>query len=172
MKKCTFLLSLLIALSSLNVMAQDAPRGPRGERGPRDGQGRGPQQWSAQARAERETARIHQAVNLTDAQIAEVYKVNYLCALSDSVQMAKMREQREQGTAQEFDREAFRKQREEQDAAKKDALKKILSQEQFQQYETWLEEMAKQRQERRGPNGPAPQGERGPRPQGERGPRQ
>ena len=65
------LLSLILAFASLGLMAQDRPQG---QRGPREGRA----QWTVADRAERETARIHEAVNLTDKQIANVYKVVYV----------------------------------------------------------------------------------------------
>lgn len=143
------LLSLILAFASLSLMAQDRPQG---QRGPREGR----PQWTVADRAERETARIHEAVNLTDKQIANVYKVVYVCAKQDSIQMAEMRAKRASGEAMNFDREAFRKQYEEKEAAKKEALNKIFTKEQSKKYEAWQAELARQRQQRG-------QGQRGPR---------
>ncbi|MBQ7945454.1 MAG: hypothetical protein IJ280_01885 [Bacteroidales bacterium] len=158
MKVLKTLMSIVLAFASLSLMAQDRPQGPRGERGQRNAQGR--QEWTVQNRAERETARIHQVVNLSDKQIADVYKVLYTCALQDSVQMAKVRAEREQGNTQNFDREAFRKQYEERNNIKKEALNAIFTKEQAAAYEKWLQEMEQRRQQaRQNRQG----GERGPR---------
>lgn len=146
------LLSLVLAFASLSLMAQDRPQG---ERGPRQASGR--QQWTVAQRAERETASIHNAVNLTDKQIEDVYQVTYVCALQDSIQMAEMRAQRQRGESQNFDREAFMKRYQEKEAAKKEALQKIFTKEQSKKYDSWMEEMAKQareRQQRHGQQGP------------------
>ncbi len=151
------LLSIVLAFAVLSTMAQDRPQGSRGERGQREGQNR---EWTVQNRAERETARIHQVVNLSDKQIENVYKVVYACAKQDPIQMATWRAQRESGAAQNFDREAFRKQREESNKLKMDALKKIFTKEQAISYDKWLQEMEQQRQQGR----PGGQGQRGQRP--------
>lgn len=154
------LLSLVLAFASLSLMAQDRPQG---ERSTRQGQGR--QQWTVAQRAERETASIHNVVNLTDQQITDVYKVVYVCALQDSVQMAEIRSQRQGGETPTFDREAFMKQRQEKEAAKKEALAKLLNKKQMEQYENWQEELVKQRQERyqRQGQGPRRDGQQAPR---------
>lgn len=93
-------------------------------------------------RAERETARINEAVKLTDAQVAEINKINYKYAAQDSVRFAQMRAQGNNG--QQMDREAMMKQRQEIQNAKTAELNKVLTADQQKKYQKMLEDQAAQ----------------------------
>ena len=163
MKKFRFFLAAMLMLTSTAMWAQ-APQQRNGQGRPQGGER---QRMTVQQRAEREAGRINQAVELTDAQIAEVFKVTFKYAALDSIRMDQMRAQREQG--QQFDREAMMKQREETQKAKNADLNAIFTPEQKAKYEKFLKEQEAQRGQGRPQGGQGrPEGGRpqGGRPQG------
>jgi len=135
MKSLKTLLVAALAIVSMSVVAQNRQQG-QGQRG----QGRG--MTTVAQRAERETARINEAVKLTDAQVAEINKINYKYAAQDSVRFAQMRAQGNNG--QQMDREAMMKQRQEIQNAKTAELNKVLTADQQKKYQKMLEDQAAQ----------------------------
>ncbi|MBQ9201513.1 MAG: hypothetical protein IJ154_03990 [Bacteroidales bacterium] len=135
MKSLKTLLVAALAIVSMSVVAQNRQQG-QGQRG----QGRG--MATVAQRAERETARINEAVKLTDAQVAEINKINYKYAAQDSVRFAQMRAQGNNG--QQMDREAMMKQRQEIQNAKTAELNKVLTADQQKKYQKMLEDQAAQ----------------------------
>lgn len=138
MKNLKTLLVAALAIVSMSVVAQNRQQGQRGQ-----GQGQGRMGMATVAqRAERETARINEAVKLTDAQVVEINKINYKYAAQDSVRFAQMRAQGNNG--QQFDREAMMKQRQEIQNAKTAELNKVLTPDQQKKYQKMLDDQAAQ----------------------------
>ena len=158
MKSLKTLLVAALAIVSMSVVAQNRPQG-QGQRGQGQGQGRGMGMMTVAQRAERETARINEAVKLTDAQVVEINKINYKYAAQDSVRFAQMRAQGNNG--QQFDREAMMKQRQETQNAKTADLNKVLTVDQQKKYQKMVDDQAAQM--RNMGQGGQRGGQRGPR---------
>lgn len=166
MKNLKTLLVAALMVCSVVAMAQDQPQGQRSQRqgqgqsqGQGQGQRQGRQQMTVKDRAEREAAQIHQAVELSDKQISQVYKVTYKYALQDSLRMVEMRAQREQGQqGQQIDREAMMKQREEITTAKTKEINAVLTPEQQAKYKKMQEQQNANRRQGQNGQGGRPEG--------------
>lgn len=140
MKKFSFVLMAVTLFFASSVMAQQPQR--NGQRG----------QFNTKARAEREVEQLKSSLLLNDQQAVEVLKISCKFAVQDSVRIAEMR-----SGGQEFNREAFMKEREKTTEAKTAELNKVLTPEQQKKYAKQLEEAALRRSQRQGA---APQGGR------------
>ena len=140
MKKFSFAMMIALLFATCSVVAQQQQRNV--QRG----------QFSTKARAEREVTQLKSGLSLSDEQAAEVFKISLKYAAQDSIRMTEMR-----NSGQQFDREAFMKQREETTKAKTAELNKVLTPDQQKEYAKQMEEAAQRRQQRQGG---APQGGR------------
>ena len=133
MKKFSFAIMMALLFVAGTVMAQQQQR--TGQRG----------QFTSQSRAEREVEQLKTSLSLNEQQAAEVLKISLKYAQQDSVRMVEMR-----SSGQEFDREAFMKQREETTKAKTEELNKVFTVDQQKEYAKQLEEAAQRRMQRQG----------------------
>lgn len=131
MKKFSFVIMMALLFVAGTVMAQQQQGG--GQRG----------QFTTKARAEREVEQLKSSLSLNEQQAKDVFKISLKYAQQDSVRMAEMR-----SSGQEFDREAFMKQREETTKAKTAELNKVFTPEQQKEYAKQLEEAAQRRMQR------------------------
>lgn len=133
MKKFSFAIMMALLFVAGTVMAQQQQR--TGQRG----------QFSTSARAEREVEQLKTSLSLNEQQAAEVLKISLKYAQQDSVRMVEMR-----SSGQQFDREAFMKQREETTKAKTEELNKVFTVDQQKEYAKQLEEAAQRRMQGQG----------------------
>ncbi|MDD3431354.1 MAG: hypothetical protein PHF38_04935 [Bacteroidales bacterium] len=131
MKKFSLAIMTALLFVAGTVMAQQQQR--TGQRG----------QFTSQSRAEREVEQLKTSLSLNEQQAKDVFKISLKYAQQDSVRMAEMR-----SSGQEFDREAFMKQREETTKAKTAELNKVFTPEQQKEYAKQLEEAAQRRMQR------------------------
>lgn len=144
MKKISLVLTMTLLFVAGSVMAQ--------QQQPRGGQRT---QQSSQSRAEREVEQLKSSLSLNEEQAKEVFKISLKYAQQDSVRMAEMR-----SSGQDFDREAFMKQREETTKAKTAELNKVFTPAQQKTYAKQLEEAAQRRNQPRQGGAPGQGGNR------------
>ncbi|HNZ81114.1 MAG: hypothetical protein ACOX59_05705 [Bacteroidales bacterium] len=133
MKRFSLVITMALLFVAGTITAQQQQR--TGQRG----------QFSTTARAEREVEQLKSSLSLTEQQAKDVFKICLKYAQQDSVRMAEMR-----SSGQEFDREAFMKQREEVTKTKTAELNKVFTPQQQKDYAKQLEEAAQRRMQRQG----------------------
>jgi Spy/CpxP family protein refolding chaperone len=108
-------------------------------------QNNGGQRMNPEEMAKKQTAELKEVLGLDKLQEKNVAEIN----LNAAKEMAEMRKSREEGS----DREAMR---EKMDAARKKTdteMKKVLTEDQYEKYKTYLEEKRKERSQRGGQQG-------------------
>lgn len=112
-------------------------------------QGQGNRQMrSATDRAKTETENVIKAVSLTAEQTLKILEINQKYAVKDSVRMVEMR-----NSGGNFDREAWMKTRQEQQAAQTAEVKAVMNDEQKAKYDAYLKEREAERAQRMGGQG-------------------